>query len=106
MSCNCDIRSTVERLEAQGLIRGDRAPLSVLLADIDKADKDSFLFTDHMQVEEDLIFPFLAPTDRNELLIEHAIIRNFRARGLPVPFQVFEAHRNREKVLFSMLGKS
>ena len=105
MSCDCDIRTAIERLEEARLIEPLNPLESMLLFDVDKADKDSFLFLDHLQMEEDYIFQFLPSKDRTDLLLEHTIIRNFKRRGMPIPDTFFEQHKAREKGLFFRVGR-
>lgn len=103
--CDCDIRTTIERLEDQRLIEPLSALDALLLYDLDKTDKDSFLFYDHMQLEEDRIFPFLDAKDRAELMMHHTMIRNFKRRGVPVPDKLFNDHKMLEKRLFFRVGR-
>lgn len=60
-------------------------------------------FEDHMQIEEDYIFPQLPKEFSVALRYVHTLIRGYRSRGEKVPTELFEQHAETEKDLFSRL---
>lgn len=98
-TCACSIERCISA------IMGGKIPpaLLVRIRMAEDAGADDRAFEDHMQIEEDYIFPMLPKEFSVALLYVHKLIREFRARGEKVPKDLFEQHAETERDLFSRL---
>ena len=101
-TCACSIERAISAIFAS---RKKRIPAALLvrIRAAEDAGADDRAFEDHMQIEEEYLFPELPLEFQRSGLYEHNFIRGYRSRGEKVPETIFHRHAEWEKDMFSRI---